>query len=297
MTAFASLGMPRPATLRQHGGRIAAQNGMLPISLEADVYSVKPGGTIRRLPFSPFNEPIVATFEGATTIVNSAQLAVSTGADFVTVAKSVVMFIPVAAGWLAVPLPSNVLSGVSINGGFLNGPQLTLQQSAAPAPITEGIIQWDTDQDRIVVGDGAGQAIFGQVTPWVSYTPTFTGFGTVSGVSIWSRRVGDTLHVRGRFTGGTSTATEARVTLGFNGVDGGISSDATKVPSLQFAGTGAIGANTGAQHTVLIESNVGYLTFGLQGSSNAGLTKHLGNAFLSSGVTLSFTAEVPISGW
>src|SRR4051794_23937466 len=41
------------------------------------------------------------------------------------------------------------------------------------------------------------------LTPWVAYTPTFTGFGTVSGVAIWSRRLGDTLYIRGKVTAGT----------------------------------------------------------------------------------------------
>ena len=42
----------------------------------------------------------------------------------------------------------------------LTTPTLTLKQSAAPTPTAEGDIQWDTDDNRIVVGDGSGQQVF-----------------------------------------------------------------------------------------------------------------------------------------
>ncbi|TXH10009.1 MAG: hypothetical protein E6R04_06550, partial [Spirochaetes bacterium] len=38
------------------------------------------------------------------------------------------------------------------------------------------------------------------VGPWTSYTPTFTGFGTVSSSSLEYRRVGDSVELRGYFT-------------------------------------------------------------------------------------------------
>lgn len=150
---------------------------------------------------------------------------------------------------------------------------------------------------QILQSDGTDPVWATVITDWVAYTPTFTGFGTVSGVSIWSRRVGDTLHIRGKFTSGTSTATEARMTLGYNGTNSNVTSDATKVPSIQMAGAmaqAAAGANT---TFVLIESNVGYITFSIQNASRAGLTKVNGDALVASGNALSFTAEIPISGW
>ena len=51
------------------------------------------------------------------------------------------------------------------------------------------------------------------VTDWQSYTPTFTGFGTASSVAMYWRRSGDSIEIKGRFTSGTSTATEARVSF------------------------------------------------------------------------------------
>lgn len=39
-------------------------------------------------------------------------------------------------------------------------PSLTLQASATPTPTAEGDIQWDSDNDQIVIGDGSGQKTF-----------------------------------------------------------------------------------------------------------------------------------------
>lgn len=180
----------------------------------------------------------------------------------------------------------------------LTTPTIKLKQSVLPGASAEGEIEWDTDKDRLVVGDGAGPAIFGQVTPWVHYTPTITGFGTVVAVSFVSRRLGDSLHVRGKFTSGTPTATEARVSLGFNGVDGGLTIDATKNPALQLSGVGAVSAVGSNQIVPLAEPSVGYATFGLsQASTATSLIKLNGAQILSSGQTMSFIGEFPITGW
>lgn len=51
-------------------------------------------------------------------------------------------------------------SGMTLTTATLTTPTLTLKQSTTPAPTAEGDIQWDTDDDVIVIGDGAAQKIF-----------------------------------------------------------------------------------------------------------------------------------------
>jgi C1q domain len=134
------------------------------------------------------------------------------------------------------------------------------------------------------------------VTDWQSYTPTFTGFGTVSTQAFWYRRVGDSVEIKGRFTSGTSTATEARITL-----PSGLSSDSNKINSvLELAGKlnyNLSAATYFSGGTVLIEPSVAYMTFGLEASTRDGLTKVNGNAIVSSGQSVSLIARVAISGW
>ena len=58
--------------------------------------------------------------------------------------------------------PANInqqLVGVSASQTLTNK-TIILRQSASPTPTQEGAIEWDSDDDRIVVGDGVGQKIF-----------------------------------------------------------------------------------------------------------------------------------------
>lgn len=136
-------------------------------------------------------------------------------------------------------------------------------------------------------------------TPFVPFTPVFTGLGTVTGIVVQSRRDGDLLKMRGQFTGGTPTAVEARMTLGFNGVSGGITADAAKVPAIMIAGYGSRTAASTITFDwrVLIESGVNYVTFGHQLSTTSAINKQNGNAIMAAGDLFYFNAEIPITGW
>lgn len=124
-----------------------------------------------------------------------------------------------------------------------------------------------------------------------AYTPTFTGFGTVTGVSCYESRDGEFLDVDCKFTAGTTTATEARVSL-----PGTLTSSAFPA-SIAIAGEVAFSAAVANQFLILREPSTAYLTFSVQNGSNASLSKFNGNTLMSSGQTMSFKSRVPISGW
>jgi trimeric autotransporter adhesin len=139
------------------------------------------------------------------------------------------------------------------------------------------------------------QYVYGSpITDWQSYTPTFTGFGTVTGNETQWRRVGSDVEIRSKFTAGTSTATEARVSL----PSGLTSADTTKIPSIQLAGSLIRSTSLGsfASFYALIEPSVTYATFSTWSGSAGGLTKALGNTLSGSSDTFSFTARIPIQG-
>ena len=134
-----------------------------------------------------------------------------------------------------------------------------------------------------------------------SYTPAFQGFGTPSGVSFfWIRYfLSPLLFVWGKLTAGTTTAVEARAGLPILDNTTQLVSDSTLVPSIMLCGswtrTNAVGA--GGEPTVLIESGIGYLTFGYQDTGTGGLNKKTASSILSSNETASLYASVPINGW
>lgn len=138
------------------------------------------------------------------------------------------------------------------------------------------------------------------VSEWVTYTPANTqGFGTVVSPAVWSRRNGDCLEVQGQFTTGTVSAAEARISLGYNGVDqpAGLTVDATKCAQRQCVGNAVIGAAVAASYSALAEASNAFINFGIQSSTVAGTSKAVGNALLGNGQLFMFNAKVPIANW
>ncbi len=135
------------------------------------------------------------------------------------------------------------------------------------------------------------------ITPWSAYTPTFTGFGTVSVQSFFWRRVGDSLQMRGTFTAGTSTATQGRISFPSNLVAAGsdrLSSSNQVVGKLNRNASSTTFFSAG---TVIAQQSVGYVVFGEESSTANGVTAYNGSAILPTGGQASLFAEVPITGW
>ena len=125
-----------------------------------------------------------------------------------------------------------------------------------------------------------------------SYTPSnFQGFGTVTGINFKWRRVGDKMQIRGTFTSGTVSASEAQI-----GLPSPYQST-SELPTLQAVGSAArssVGAET---FTMLIEPSKIYLTIGVADGARSGLVKQNANALIGAGEQLSIFAEIPIAQW
>lgn len=136
---------------------------------------------------------------------------------------------------------------------------------------------------------------FSAATP-VAWTPTFTGFGSVSNINAYSWRVGSELFYEIYFTSGTPTGVEARVSLGFNGVNGSVTTSSTYA-ALQMVGFGG-GSNSAVGIYCLAEASQTYLTFGrLQATSTFPLSKNLGTDFVVASGNYSLKGSVRIQGW
>lgn len=143
---------------------------------------------------------------------------------------------------------------------------------------------------------GPNSYVYGSpVTDWVAYTPTFTGFGTVTTSEVFWRRVGADLELRCKFTAPSPTAVEARVSLPNNLT----SSSSSLIPTIEHVGNMTRSTSTTGPGTwgVLIEPSVSYVTFGIFNATFGGLTKANGSDLTGAGASLSFFAKVPIQGW
>lgn len=140
-----------------------------------------------------------------------------------------------------------------------------------------------------------GSAALETYSDWQASTVTLVGFGTPSGIFYRSKRIGDTLYVRCRFTAGTTTAVEARVPLELNDV---VLTSAADVATVELCGSWTRASGPGAlQGNILIEPSVGYLTFSYHDGATSGLTKQLGTGLGASGNVFSLFAAMPITGW
>lgn len=204
----------------------------------------------------------------------------------------------------AAPDSSAMLDVQSTTQGFLLPRMTKAQRDAIPNP-AQGLMIFQTDNTDgfyyyndsawNYVGTGNNSsASLNNSTDWESYTPTFTGFGTVSGVEAEWRRDGADVLIRGKFTEGIATAVEARMSL----PPGLTSADSTIIPSLRTAGTMLTTYASSAAYIVapLIEPSVTYLTFGRGTNSIGAYEKQNGNEFPNN-MTYSFDARVPVQGW
>jgi len=135
-----------------------------------------------------------------------------------------------------------------------------------------------------------------EVGPWVAYTPTIVGLGTPTQVLIYSRRNGPDLEVRGQLTSGVSTVTTLSISLGVDGVNGGLTVSSI-FNGRYLVGTAARSAVGAESYTVLATDGQAGLNFGVQSSGRGGTTTVSGSTILTSGDVLLFNASVPIQGW
>ncbi len=197
-------------------------------------------------------------------------------------------------GWLGVAGVFNFvqISGVGICSGTFQTASTTRQIQifvySPTAPTGTSSLYLDSFYMGPQIAQG-GSAI----SDWVAYTPTFTGFGTPSAVESYWRRVGGNIEVSCKFTSGTSTATEARISL-----PSGLTSASTSIiPTIKQAGQTAVSFVTPDNTLILIEPSVTYFTIGTQSGTLASLNKRNADSFISSGQKVSFSAVAPIAGW
>lgn len=136
------------------------------------------------------------------------------------------------------------------------------------------------------------------ITDAIAYTPTFTGFGTVTNINVKSQRIGDSLRVFGYFQTGTNTGVEARMTLGYGGVNGNVNIDTNKIGNTVIIGSAGSTESGSATYflTAPLSGTTNYIKWGRQTSTTTVTTAALGNSWTNS-VYISFDLIVPISGW
>ena len=168
---------------------------------------------------------------------------------------------------------ATTLTGKTFTTAIITQPVLTLTQSATPTPTAEGVIEWDTDNNRIVVGDGTSTLLFSDDTV-VENRSNHTGTQLASTISDFDSAVAATASVTantakvtnqthsGDVTGSIAlTIASAVVTVAMlaNGTDGElITWDAAGVAATVAVGTsGQVLTSNGAGAAPTFQTAVG----------------------------------------
>lgn len=130
---------------------------------------------------------------------------------------------------------------------------------------------------------------------WVSYTPTFTGFGTVSSVGFQYKISGDSLLIRGILTLGTTTAVTSSMTIPTGLTIGSSKLGASNTTSGNGCVLGTRSSSDGNAGSVVSATGTSttLVYFGASITSSNNLSPQLGSN-LTSSITVSLNLEVPL---
>lgn len=173
-------------------------------------------------------------------------------------------------------LASKINEAILGTGREISNEALTSDQKAALAG-TDGT---PSALNPYVTKSAADKAI----TAWTAYTPTLTGFETATNIFFQWRKVGENLEITGRFTAGTTTATEARISIP------GTYTTMSNVPTLQHNGF-LLSSTRYEIYVALTEASKNYICVGKSGNTGP-LAKVLASSF-PSGSTITVNASFP----
>lgn len=126
---------------------------------------------------------------------------------------------------------------------------------------------------------------------WTAYTPTFVGFGTVTGIECYWMRDGADVLLRLKFISGTSTAVPGTISLPNSGVVG------TTVPSIAVLGYGNRNVAGADLYCLVASTTATVLTVNVSSATTHFAQAINANSIIASGDNLSCNARVPIAGW
>lgn len=138
------------------------------------------------------------------------------------------------------------------------------------------------------------------VTDPVEYTPVFTGFGTVSGITAYSWRDGAMLKGRITFTSGTPTAVQAFISLGFDGASGNVTTASTYPAGGQVSGKWNVNSSATtffSAGTMIAGPSGTTLAMGREGSTTNGTAAANADTIAINGSIVELNYEVQIAGW
>lgn len=114
---------------------------------------------------------------------NSTNVTLAVGLDYLSIAGQEITMgsIDLTTDVTGVLPDGNVADALTVAGGTINTTAITLVQSANPTPTAEGVIEWDSDDHQLKIGDGTGTVTIGDAETTEYSRETSAGTGLVDG--------------------------------------------------------------------------------------------------------------------